>query len=93
MWEIVKTANGRKSCDNFELDSSDILSILSVIEKYYVIDYDNRGALGQNVAAFDLQIDGKYMTIGWDNWSGIFIMSHDPSGDILVERIYEILKG
>lgn len=93
MWKIVKTVNGRKSCDNFELGSSDILSVLSVIEKYYEIDYADNGALGQNVAAFDFHIDGKCMTIGWDNWSGIFIMSHDPSGDIMVEKIYEFLKG
>lgn len=93
MWKIVRIANGRISCDNFELDSSEIPSVLSVIEKYYEIDYDNKGALGQNVAAFDFQIDGKYMTIGWDNWSGIFIMSNDPTGDIFLDRIYEILKA
>lgn len=92
MWKIVKIANGRKSCDNDDLVSSDIPSVLSVIEKYYEISYDNKGALGQDVAAFDFQINGKQVTIGWDNWSGLFIMSNEPSGDIVIEKIFEILK-
>ena len=82
----------QESCDNDDLVSSDIPSILSVIQKYYEISYGDKGALGQNVAAFDFQIDGKQMTIGWDNWSGLFIMSNEPSGDIMIERIFEILK-
>ena len=92
MWKIVKIANGRKSCDNYDLVSSDIPSVLSVIEKYYEISYGNKGALGQDVAVFDFQIKGKQVTIGWDNWSGLFIMSNEPSGDIVIEKIFEILK-
>ena len=88
----MKIANGRNSCDNDDLVSSDIPSVLSVIEKYYEISYGNKGLLEQNAAAFDFQINGKQVTIGWDNWSGLFIMSHEPSGDIVIEKIFEILK-
>ena len=93
MWKMVETANGKKSCDNDDLVSSDIPSVLSVIEKYYEISYGNKGALGLNVAAFDFHINGKQVTIGWDNWSGLFIMSLEPSGDMVIERIFEVLKS
>lgn len=88
----MKIANGRISCDNDDLVSSDIPEVLSVIEKYYEIRYDNKGAIGQNIAAFYFQLNGIQLTIGWDNWSGLFIMANEPSGDFMLEKIFEILK-
>ena len=58
----------------------------------FAISYDETAGIGLNLAGFDLRINGERVTIGWDNWSGIFIMSSEPSGDIVIEEIYEFLK-
>ena len=93
MWTIVEIANGRKSCENSDLQSSDIFPTLSFLEKNFAISYDENAGIGLNTVGFDFRINGERVTIGWDNWSGIFIMSSEPSGDVVIEKIYEFIKG
>ena len=93
MWRMVEIANGRKSCDNSDLESSDIFPTLSILEKNFVINYDENPGIGLNIGGFDLRINGERVTMGWDNWSGIFIMSSEPSGDVVIEKIYKFLEG
>ena len=93
MWKIIEIANGRKSCDNSDLESSDIFPALSILEKDFVISYDENASVDLNSVGFDLRINKEPVTMGWDNWSGIFIMSIEPSGDVVIEKIWEFLKG
>lgn len=93
MWRMVEIASGRKSCDNSDLESSDIFPTLSILEKNFVINYDENPGIGLNIVGFDLRINGERVTMGWDNWSGIFIMSSEPSGDVVIEKIYKFLEG
>lgn len=93
MWRMVETANGRKSCDNSDLESSDIFPTLSMLEENFAISYDGNAGIGLSLVGFDLQINGERVTMGWDNWSGIFIMSSEPSGDVVIEKIYEFLRS
>ena len=88
MWRMVEIASGRKSCDNSDLESSDTFSILSILEKNFVISYDENAGIGLELVGFDLRVNGECVTMGWDNWSGIFIMSSEPSGDVVIEKIY-----
>lgn len=92
MWKITNIANGRKSCDNFDLESCDIPKVLSLLENKFEISYDNNGGIGFSLVGLDLQINGERVTIGWDNWSGIFVMSKESAGDVVIEKIYEFLK-
>lgn len=68
-------------------------TILSILEKNFVISYDENAGIGLSFAGLDLRINGERVTIGWDNWFGIFIMSIEPSGDVVIEKIWEFLKG
>lgn len=91
MWKLMEIANGRKSCDNPDLKSSDIPAVLSVIEKNFEISYNKKGAIGLDTVGLDFQINEKHVTVGWDNWSGLFIMSREPDGDNVIERIFDVL--
>ena len=91
MWKIFQIANGRKSCDNFDLESSDIFKVLSVLEEHFEISYNNKAAFESVMSSIELRINGKEVSVGWDNWSGLFIMARKPAGDIVIERIYETL--
>lgn len=91
MWKIFQIANGRKSCDNFDLESSDMFKVLSALEEHFEISYSNKAVFESSMSAIDLRINEQEVTIGWDNWSGIYIMARKPAGDIVVERIYEFL--
>lgn len=91
MWKLMEIANGRKSCDNPDLKSSDIPAVLSVIEKYFEISYNKKGAIGLDTVGLDFRINGKHMTVGWDIWSGLFIMARDSDGDDVIERVFDVL--
>ena len=74
-WDLVRIANGHLSCDNATMEAKDIDAVEKQIEEKF-----GAGSLRKN-----------RIQTGWDNWSGLFIMSHDNSGDYFVKRIYEYL--
>lgn len=72
-WELVRIANGHLSCDNAAKEAKDIDAVEKQIEEKF-----GAGSLRKN-----------RIQTGWDNWSGLFIMSKDNSGDYFVKKIYE----
>lgn len=64
MWRMVEIASGRKSCDNSDLESTDIFPTLSILEKNFVINYDENPGIGLNIVGFDLRINGERVTMG-----------------------------
>lgn len=45
-----------------------------------------------NSAAFDINVDNIRITVGWDIWSGAFIMAWDRAGNDVVEEIKDFLR-
>ncbi len=89
-WEVVRLASGRLSLENDELEAGAIPEILSEIENALGrqrVKYNSRFGLdAASSAAFELLIDGGRITLGWDNWSGAFIMAWDAGGDRIIEN-------
>ena len=40
-----------------------------------------------SAAAGEIRIDDAPITLGWDNWSGFFLMAHDDHGDAVLHEI------
>ena len=72
-WDLVRIANGHLSCDNLAKEAKDIDAVEKQIEEKF-----GAGSLRKN-----------NVHTGWDNWSGLYIMSDDNGGDHFVKRIYE----
>ncbi len=90
-WELVRLASGRVSLDNVELEANSLPEILSEIEDALGrqrVKYNSKFGLdiALSAAAFELLIDGERITLGWDNWSGAFIMAWDVGGDQIIEN-------
>ncbi len=90
-WELVRLASGRFSLENDELEADALPKILSEIENALgrqLVKYNNRLGLDtvSSAAAFELLIDGERITLGWDNWSGVFIMAWDTGGDRIIKK-------
>ncbi len=91
VWELVRLASGRLSLENDELEADVLPEILSEIENALGrqrVKYNSRLGLDtvSSAAAFELLIDGERITLGWDNWSGVFIMAWDTGGDRIIEN-------
>ena len=74
-WDLIRIANGHLSCDNAAMKADEIDVVEKQIEEKF-----GAGSLRKN-----------RIQTGWDNWSGLFIMSKDNGGDHFVKRIYEYL--
>ncbi len=90
-WEFVRLASGRFSLENDELEADALPEILSEIENALGrqrVKYNSRFGLdiASSAGAFELLIDGERITLGWDNWSGAFIMAWDTGGDRIIEN-------
>lgn len=92
MWKLNKCANGRLTCDNCQKTADDIIDIIKSLEKGFEIEYDDKSGTHLDNFAADILINSKKITIGYDNWSGAFIMSVSPDGDEIIHIIFEYLQ-
>lgn len=87
-WKLYRISSGHLSLDNDELESDKIFEVLSVLEQNLRNNPEFGGKLGitPSAAAVELLVDGARITVGWDNWSGLFIMAWDNDGDLIIEN-------
>lgn len=90
MWKLVRIGSGHLSLDNDRLEADAIKDVLSALEKKFGKRMKFGGRFWFDLAlaasAAELVIDEARITLGWDNWSGFFIMSWDDSGDRIIKN-------
>ena len=88
-WKILQISSGHLSLENDELRSEQIFEILAEIERKLRESPEFGGKLGitPSAAAVELLINGVRLTLGWDIWSGVFIMAWDNDGDHVIRNI------
>ena len=89
-WQMMKTAAGHLSLDNFSLESDKIPELLRQLQGYFQNRFavgDRFGLEAMSALAVEIRIDGAPLTVGWDNWSGVFIMAWDTGGDTAVREL------
>lgn len=94
-WKLFQLSNGHKSLENFELEADDVFAVLHQLKVYFQERLDAGEKMGLEVAssvAVEIWIDGAKLTVGWDNWSGLFIMAWDVDGDRIVQEIKGYMK-
>ena len=89
-WKLLQVSNGHKSLENFTLVADDLFVVLHQLKSYFQERFDARDKIGLETlssVATEIWIDGAKLTVGWDNWSGLFIMAWDSNGDRIVSEI------
>ena len=92
-WQLQKCPKGEFTCDNSIKSAEDIPELLKVLEKKFSVKYDDKGTVGPDGVYFSVTIGEEQATIGWDIWSGVFIMPKDIKGNYVIEAVYEYLSG
>ena len=87
-WKINRVSNRHLSLENDELSSEQIFEVLSEIERKLGDPSEFGGKIGitPSAAAAELLVDGARLTLGWDIWSGVFIMAWDNDGDRVIRN-------
>ena len=80
-WELHRISNGKLSCENYSLESSDdIEKVRSCIQQKFGDILKEEGII-----------------VSWDNWSGTYIMQmpgmDTDSSELVIKEIYEFLSG
>ena len=79
-WELHTIANGKLSCENFNIEST---------EEIAEVEHRIQQKFGDI-----LKKEGIF--VGWDNWSGTYIMQipgkNTESSDEIIKEIYEFLS-
>ena len=95
MWSIYKIKSGFNSLDNDELGVDAVTEIWETLK----VHFGERLCVGSGIgldltssAAGEFTVDGIRLTIGYDIWSGVFIMAHDVAGDKILNEIAPLLN-
>lgn len=79
-WELHTIANGRLSCEHFNLMPDDIERVEKMLQP-----------------EFESAMKNEHIIIGYDNWSGVFIMQNagkeTNSSDDVIKKIYDFLSN
>ncbi|MDE6726909.1 MAG: hypothetical protein K2J80_03085 [Oscillospiraceae bacterium] len=87
-WKLHTISSGYCSLDNEELDPDFLPQVFKALKRKLGARMSFGGRLGLDLsaAAAELSIDGARITVGWDNWSGAFIMAWDSKGDRIIKN-------
>lgn len=88
-WKLNKISSGHLSLENDELKSEQMSDVLSEIVRKLgeSPEYGGKFGITPSAAAIELLVDGVRLTLGWDIWSGVFIMAWDDDGDRILENV------
>lgn len=94
MWVKSKTASGFLTLDNSGFTEENLTEVLNNLKANFGSRLTSGGEFGLNgdSAAFELKVDGIRITMGYDIWSGVFIMAWDNAGDKIIEEIESFLR-
>lgn len=94
-WVLQTCHSGALSCENDNAESKDIPEVLKILEKKYKIEYDSKCAAaldGDSTHISGFIVEGKHVYIGWDCWSGVYIMASSADDNQLIEEVYKYLS-
>ncbi|MCI8527146.1 MAG: hypothetical protein HFF17_14840 [Oscillospiraceae bacterium] len=88
-WKICKISSGHNSLENFELDADSVWEVLHQLKDIFQdrISTGEKAGVGLSTLGVDIRVDSVRLTVGWDNWSGVFIMAWDVAGDNIIQEV------
>lgn len=84
---LTKIANGHSSYNIADADQNDIYKIADILIKTFGFKMAATPVAGPDGTYWETQKDNIKLTLGWDIWSGIFLMSQCSAGDEYVAQI------
>ena len=92
-WKKYRVSSGHLTLDNEQLEPDAAPAVLQLLKTRLGgrLQAGERAGLTPSAAAAELIADGTALTLGWDIWSGLFIMAHDADGDKIIDELESLL--
>lgn len=84
--QIVKIANGHESYEIYAADSDFVPQIIKIMQERYGFR-PGIPLCGPDEIYVDCVRQRLKITVGWDNWSGAFVMAYNRKGDAFVREL------
>ena len=93
MWKMCKLPSGCNSLDNDELEADAVSDVFDLLKAQIGkrLSVSSMVGLSSDSLAGEFTVDGVSLTLGWDIWSGVFIMAHDSGGNKILGEISALL--
>ncbi|MBP2660837.1 MAG: hypothetical protein H6Q69_3869 [Firmicutes bacterium] len=86
-------SSGFLSYEFFEAKANSIYEIGASLTNHFGFKEQCTPAVGLDSVFWDLCRDDVKLTVGWDIWSGCFIMSHCKKGDEFIARYQNYVEN
>jgi hypothetical protein len=86
-----KTTEGHETYDIYHAEAEHIFPVATMIEKKFGFKPLQLPIFALDSAYIELIRNDVKIIVGWDIWSGLFVMSTDIKGDTVVHEIGEYL--
>ncbi|QAX85366.1 hypothetical protein C2E19_16560 [Pseudomonas sp. DTU12.3] len=88
------TANGRLTLDFYELAEAEWLVLTQRLITHHGFEQEGLIAIGLSEQIHQgFQCAEFSLASGWDIWSGYYLMSKSPAGDVFLRSLYQELRG
>lgn len=84
---VTRCANGRLSVESFDTPASEIYRIVFDLQDEFKLSNITRPIIGLDCIILEGEIEGQRIGIGYDNWSGCYVMGLSDAADPIIERI------
>ncbi len=94
--ELSQLPNGFNTYDIFDANTKYMYAIIDFISKKYnftINDIPFLGVIGLDGIFYELKRKNIKLTVGWDIWSGVFIMSHCLEGNEYIVNVINYLNN
>ncbi|MCI8423875.1 MAG: hypothetical protein HFF50_10190 [Lawsonibacter sp.] len=92
-WKLYRISSGHYTIDNFELGAEEIPAVLRTLQACFQerLTLGRQAGIGLSQVGIEVLVDGSPLTVGWDNWSGVFLMAEDAAGDAILTELDDYL--
>jgi hypothetical protein len=88
-----RAANGRQSYEIYRATSEFIYEAAKLLQQKYGFSAPKRPIVGLDEVMTECSKDGLKLLLGWDNWSGFYVLADSPEGDDLVNEFGKYLDS
>lgn len=91
--KIVTISNGFLSYEIFNAKSDFVPVMGELIQNQFGFNPVDLPAIGLSEVVCEVEFSGVKLGLGWDNWSGAYVMAHCAKGDEFIKKIASYLNN
>ncbi|WP_226705218.1 hypothetical protein [Microbulbifer elongatus] len=90
--KTVTVSNGHLSYEIYDAKSEFVPVLGELLQREFGYSPVGMPAIGLSEVVAEVELNGTKLGLGWDNWSGEYVMAFCEEGDLLIKTIANYLS-